>query len=101
MWSCALTLFGDAQVKEHPGGRWAGSDCEPLHLCWSSGLIFVSGLTVFYIMQLVGEKLIEQNNQIEMLCEKKPMLIQEHELHDLDEASVRVAGDDGLELSPA
>uniref|UniRef100_A0A7S3JS29 Membrane transporter protein n=1 Tax=Aureoumbra lagunensis TaxID=44058 RepID=A0A7S3JS29_9STRA len=44
-------------------------DCRPLHLCWTSALIFVSGLVAFYIFQAAGEKLIIRNNRIEQQSE--------------------------------
>jgi uncharacterized membrane protein YfcA len=45
--------------------NWSGTNCEPLHLCWSSGLIFVCGLVAFWLLQHLGEKLIQRNNKIE------------------------------------
>ena len=45
--------------------NWSGTNCEPLHLCWSSGLIFVCGLIVFWLFQHFGEKLMKSNNVIE------------------------------------
>ena len=53
------------RVPHGTAGRWRGTNCEPLHLCWSSGLIFVSGLILFYIFQRAGDVLMERNNRIE------------------------------------
>jgi len=49
------------ECHDRPGGP----DCQPLHLCWSSAAIFVSGLLTFYFMTLAGEKLIDRNDNIE------------------------------------
>ena len=37
-------------------------DCKPTNLCYSSGLIFVFGLVVFYALQSAGESLITRND---------------------------------------
>lgn len=42
-----------------------GTDCTPMHLCWSSALLFFAGLVMFYILQYLGEKIIELNDNIE------------------------------------
>ena len=59
----------DGERKQHWGhgsaGRWRGTNCRPVHLCWTSAVLFVSGLVAFYIFQLVGEKLMERNARIE------------------------------------
>ena len=53
------------RVPHGTAGRWRGTNCEPLHLCWTSGLIFVAGLVAFWLFQYFGEKLIEKNNAVE------------------------------------
>ncbi|KAH8076562.1 sulfite exporter TauE/SafE [Aureococcus anophagefferens] len=53
------------RVQHGSAGRWRGTNCEPVHLCWTSAVLFVSGLVAFYIFQLVGEKLMERNARIE------------------------------------
>ena len=53
------------RVPHGTAGRWRGTNCEPLHLCWTSGIIFVSGLICFWLFQYIGEKLIERNNRVE------------------------------------
>eukprot|EP00622_Pseudochattonella_farcimen_P003316 FR738463.1.p1 GENE.FR738463.1~~FR738463.1.p1 ORF type:complete len:134 (+),score=2.99 FR738463.1:63-404(+) len=50
------------------------TECKPTHLCWSSGLIFASGLVVFYILQNVGEKLIRRNDEIERRAKADSMV---------------------------
>lgn len=46
------------------------TDCKPVHLCWSSALIFFGGLLAFYVMQAAGERLIDQNDKVERNAEK-------------------------------
>ncbi|KAH8076606.1 sulfite exporter TauE/SafE [Aureococcus anophagefferens] len=53
------------RVPHGSAGRWRGTNCEPVHLCWTSALLFASGLIAFYIFQLAGEKLMERNARIE------------------------------------
>ena len=53
------------RVQHGSAGRWRGTNCEPVHLCWTSALLFASGLVAFYIFQLAGEKLMERNARIE------------------------------------
>ncbi|KAH8062458.1 sulfite exporter TauE/SafE [Aureococcus anophagefferens] len=53
------------RVQHGSAGRWRGTNCEPVHLCWTSAVLFASGLVAFYIFQLVGEKLMERNARIE------------------------------------
>ena len=53
------------RVQHGSAGRWRGTNCRPVHLCWTSAVLFASGLVAFYIFQLVGEKLMERNARIE------------------------------------
>jgi len=62
------------RVPHGTAGRWRGTNCEPLHLCWTSGLIFVSGLVAFYIFQLVGERLIQMNEAVEKEAAAKSLI---------------------------
>ncbi|KAJ8612539.1 hypothetical protein CTAYLR_003710 [Chrysophaeum taylorii] len=59
-------------TKCHKRGGKNGPDCEPVHLCWSSAVIFVAGLITFYVLQFVGERLIQRNSRIELEAEEKP-----------------------------
>ena len=69
--------------------RRGGPDCKPLHLCWSSAAIFVSGLITFYLMTQAGEYLIKRNDKIE----------QETELAAI--SNERTWTQDGAQSSPA
>ncbi|KAJ1460410.1 sulfite exporter TauE/SafE-domain-containing protein [Pelagophyceae sp. CCMP2097] len=51
---------------QHPGGRWRGSNCEPLHLCWTSAALFAGGLGAFWLMQFFGQRLMDRNDTIEI-----------------------------------
>ena len=53
------------RVRHGDAGRWRGTNCEPVHLCWTSAALFVGGLISFWVLQHFGERLMEINAGVE------------------------------------